>query len=414
MAREPGDLTPTTKPKALVEEGVAPPLKTLSRALPVAICSLAVLAPTAATAAPASVNLRVEGPTKTLFEGPVTTDVRTFRFTGDPDEHQCDATTVGGTSATPQPTRNVALATASEQHGFAITGSWHPQYGVSYATIAGENVGYANNRFLSEFRNWTPASNGGCADPMANGEEVLFAYTDGAEPLLKLTGPATAKPGVPFAVKVVDGATSGAIAGAAVGGATSDGAGDAAVTLSTRGTQTLKAEKPGTVRSNALTVCVSDGADGYCGSRTPSGQVLQPGTPSSTAAPFVPDRTPPRARVSSIRKGQVFSRGKAPKLLKGKVAEDGSVLMVKVRLTRNDNGRCSAYSAKRERWIRREQCGADEGWWFKVGDRPDWEYQLASKLPRGRYVLDVNVIDKAYNRDDARRPGENRVVFTVK
>ena len=26
-----------------------------------------------------------------------------------------------------------------------------------------------------------------------------------------------------------------------------------------------------------------------------------------------------------------------------------------------------------------------------LADRADWEYQLASKLPRGRYVLDVNV-----------------------
>jgi hypothetical protein len=28
-------------------------------------------------------------------------------------------------------------------------------------------------------------------------------------------------------------------------------------------------------------------------------------------------------------------------------------------------------------------------------------------------VLDVNVIDRAYNRDDARRRGGNRVVFHV-
>ena len=31
-------------------------------------------------AAPVTVDLRVEGPTKTLFEGPVTTDVAPFRF----------------------------------------------------------------------------------------------------------------------------------------------------------------------------------------------------------------------------------------------------------------------------------------------------------------------------------------------
>ena len=34
-------------------------------------------------AAPVTVDLRIEGPSRTLFEGPVTTDVRTFHFTGD-------------------------------------------------------------------------------------------------------------------------------------------------------------------------------------------------------------------------------------------------------------------------------------------------------------------------------------------
>jgi hypothetical protein len=29
-------------------------------------------------------------------------------------------------------------------------------------------------------------------------------------------------------------------------------------------------------------------------------------------------------------------------------------------------------------------------------------------------VLDVNAVDKAYNRDDARRRGANRIVFHVR
>jgi hypothetical protein len=87
--------------------------------------------------------------------------------------------------------------------------------------------------------------------------------------------------------------------------------------------------------------------------------------------------------------------------------------MVKLRLTRNHGGRCSTFSGSRERFVRRP-CGAARGYWFKIGDRASWEYQLPSRLPRGRYVLDVNAIDKAYNRDDKRKRGQNRVVFRVR
>ena len=95
------------------------------------------------------------------------------------------------------------------------------------------------------------------------------------------------------------------------------------------------------------------------------------------------------------------------------VPDQSGVLMVKVRLTRNAGGRCSAYSVRRERFVR-TRCGASRGFYAKVSDRAEWEYQLASRLPRGRYVLDVVAIDKAYNRDSERRRGENRLVFRVR
>src|ERR1044071_7393778 len=43
-----------------------------------------------ALAAPVTVDLRIEGADRTLFEGPVKTDVRPFHFTGDPAQHQCE------------------------------------------------------------------------------------------------------------------------------------------------------------------------------------------------------------------------------------------------------------------------------------------------------------------------------------
>ena len=382
----------------------------LSRVLPVAACALAIAAPSA-LAAPVTIQLRVEGADRTLFYGPVTTDTHAFQFTDDTTPHACDGTAAnngGDPSAAAGPTRGAALTVAAQQNGFSLKGTWDTTYKSPTITeVAGENVSYdaGTGRFLAEYLNDQPSQTGSCVEQIHNGDEVLFAYAAYPAPALKLSGPATAKPGQAFGVHVTDG-SGAAVAGASVGGQTSDGAGDAAVTLSDRGPQTLKADKSSAVRSAPLTVCVSDGADGYCGTSTPSG--------SQSSTPIVPDRQAPRASISSLEQGETVSRKKAPRVLRGKVAENGGILMVKLRLLRTYRGRCQAYSATRERWIRRPVCRPDQAWWFRVGSTPNWQYQLPRALPPGRYTLDVNAIDKAYNRDDARRPGENRVVFTVR
>ena len=186
---------------------------------------------------------------------------------------------------------------------------------------------------------------------------------------------------------------------------------------------TLKARRDGNAPSAAEPVCVTTGSDARCGSPGPDGS---PSTTPGGTAPG-PDRQAPKALVnrSLVREGQVFRRGRGPRQLRGRagvpvggnprlLADDASgISAVKLRLTRNDRGRCSAYSAKRERFVRRP-CGARRGWWFGVGERANWTYLLPARLPRGRYVLDVNAIDRASNRDDARRRGENRVVFVVR
>ena len=72
----------------------------------VAFAVLAVAAPTAA-AEPVSVNLRVEGQSTTIFDGPVTTDGHAVT-TQSSGTHPCDGTN-GGSSPTPVPTATAAL-----------------------------------------------------------------------------------------------------------------------------------------------------------------------------------------------------------------------------------------------------------------------------------------------------------------
>ena len=238
---------------------------------------------------------------------------------------------------------------------------------------------------------------------------------------------ATAAPGRPVTVRVTDAGTGAGVAGASVGDATTGPDGSAAVTFAQRGPVSLKATKPGTIRSNAAATCVTDGADGFCGT-APGGTPPTPTTtaPSTQTTPL-PDREAPKTLVQFIRTGRVYARGRAPRVLRGTAGiarrsdfrttgllpDPSGIAAVELRLTRTDRGRCSRYDGRRERFVRVRRCGA-RGAFFRVAEQADWEYQLAERLPRGRYVLDVRATDRAGNRDDQRRRGENRVVFFVR
>ena len=355
---------------------------------------LALLLVAPAVAAPVTVDLRIEGANATLFEGKVTTDVRGFRFTGDPVEHVCDGTAPSGSSSVPVPTRGAALAQASELTPFAIAGSWNAQFGApSFTEVVGERVEYdpGTDRFLVEIKNGKGSSSGACGDPIQNGDEVVFAYAKFGEPVLKLTGPATAQPGSQVSVRVIDAGTGSPVAGAAVAGATTDADGRASVGPFGAGEHALQATKTGSIRSNHLRLCVTTGSDGACG----------------TVQPSAPDTTAPAASIVGIRDGQRFTRRRAPRELKGTVSEDPSGLWaVKIRLTRRFKGTCWYFSGSREQFVRRT-CGKQHA--FKVGDRAEWSYLLPARLPRGRYVLSTYAIDNAFNRGE-----ERRVVFRVR
>jgi hypothetical protein len=359
-----------------------------------AVAAAVLLVPASAQAKPVTVNLRVEGPTATVFEGPVTTDVRDFRFTNDRTPHRCDGTAAtGGTSTTPVPVRNGALATAAEQHHFALIGSWS-SFGPTFERVGDQPVAFdpATSRYLVEYKNGVPSQLGGCSDPIAQGDNVLYAYAAGTEPLLKLTVPAKAAPGGRVTVRVT--ADGKAVAGAAVGSATTGAYGRARVRVpKAPGPFALKADKTGTIRSNRATVCVTDGHDGV-------------------SCPAVDTRAP-KARILSIRDGRRFAAGHGPRRLAGAATDASGIADVQLRLTRTAGGRCQTYDARSERLVRTARCGARHGRWFSVGGDRTWRYVLPARLGRGRWVLDVRAVDGAGNTQRKLRRGRTRVVFTV-
>ena len=138
---------------------------------------------------------------------------------------------------------------------------------------------------------------------------------------------------------------------------------------------------------------MTNGSDGFCGS---------------------PDKVVANAAITAVSEGKKYKKGAGPRELSGKVANDGSgIADVRLRLTRNDGGKCSTYDGKTEKFKTLKKCGASHGVWFSVGAKQEFTYLLPSKLGRGRYVLDVEVTDKAGNTTKSLARGTSRVVFFV-
>ena len=286
-------------------------------------------------------------------------------------------------------------------------------------TILGETHNFSQDSDFWEFWYNGAHSNVGICDtsqPLQDGDQVLMIvqhsgpapdYPPTVEPLFITQAPGAVERDAPATFTVAERTYSGSTtsqapaAGVTLSGggasATTDAQGRATLTFRSAGVVNVQASGPRKARSAVVAVTVTE-----------------PGQPAPAGATgFVPDRISPRAFFKSLR--NTYTRKRAPRLLRGGVSEAGGVRTVKLRLNRvTPGGRCFAFSGKRERFVRRPACGASRGWWFSIGDKADWEYQLPAKLGPGRYVLDVNAIDQSYNRDDQRRRGENRAVFTVR
>jgi hypothetical protein len=369
----------------------------LSLSTGIAAGVLALVAPPA-VAAPVTVDLRIEGATRTLFEGPVTTD--TAPFVASDGAHPCGAS----------PTRGAVISAAAQAGRIAMKASWNAQYGSpTFESIEGDNLDYdpATGRFLGEYKDGKFASVGACDDVVQAGNQVLFAWADGSEQLLALSGPATSKPGEAVTLKVTDAGseTHAPVAGASVAGAQSGADGTVVVgPWRELGEHDLKATKAGAIRSNRVRVCVTDGADGACGTSVR----IEPGVLKPPVTVAAPDKTAPRASLTGFKDHQVFKSG--PRELGGSFADTSGVKVVKLRLTKRAGKRCWYFSGKQERF-RGSRCG--RGAYFAIGDKADWSYLLPAQLGAGRYVLDAVAIDGAGNRTPLQR-GSTRVVFSVR
>jgi hypothetical protein len=396
-------------------------MKSLSRGLSAAVL-LALVASAPAYAGP-TVSIRIEGESQTLVPR-TTVTLGDGQIEGVDDE--CPADTIAGA---------IDKGTAGEWDHKSFT-----------QTIKGENHAFADNDAWSGWLGNTGKLTGGfCQTHLSEGDDVIvqanFAdpnsnYRWQYQPLFVRDVPTSVERDVPFVVRVEeivperdqDGfeiADSGHFApaggvrvtGGGVQGIT-DGDGRVELRLGHAGDFTLIADS-GAGLDRSLPIPIT---------------VVEPGTPPPPPRPAPPcvhrpddgrcdsrDLEAPTAFITSIRDGARFARRSGPRELSGTagvlgaggIEADGTgILMVKLRLTRRVGARCSTWSPSRERFVPRE-CGAENGFWFRIGDDADWDYLLPARLGRGRYVLDADAIDRAGNRHHVRRRGENRVVFRV-
>jgi hypothetical protein len=386
------------------------------------------LAATASPALAAKVSVEIEGQTKILAPTVVTTPSSVNKD----GTNTCDGNTAMG-----------AL-------DVAVSGDWSGSYSFnsySVETLLGESHPFGTAAYWTFYVNGNYANAGPCGIQVQDNDKVLYyagenAFVDGVggfdEPVL-LTAPATAEPGVPFtvtarnAVTTFDPSYTGTTHFEPAAGATVQG-GTAAVTTAADGSAKVTVPSGpytlvvtnGNRAPGRISGCATTGSDGLCGSTqlvcpagsNPCGTTTTPPVPCVTTGSDgfcgSPDKVVANAAITAVTEGKKFKKGAGPRELSGKVANDGSGLAdVRLRLTRNDGGKCATYDGKTEKFKALKKCGAARGVWFSVGAKPEFTYLLPSKLGRGRYVLDVEVTDKAGNTTKSLARGTSRVVFFV-
>jgi hypothetical protein len=402
-------------------------------------CTVAVSVASAATPTPGLVTVRIEGSSQTLLAPTtVTTQAAAFHPANDPTaSHTCP-----GTSAA----RALELATG---------GTWSGTYFSSFGDYEVDSIlGELHPNSPTDGGYWSfwvdnaPASVGVCQQQLNPGDQILFfpdcfgtsgcpaGYVSPA--VLALSAPTTVQSGTAFTASVVSypnaGGAGKALVGANVSGdgvnAATGAGGVATMTLTAPGAYLLTATAANSVRTESV-ICVHNGNDGNCGTPKAPGSTtpVAPTTPpnpglvacavgaSTTAVagcpPLpAPDRTAPIARLQ-IPEGRHYGHGKGPRELNGTVSADPSgIKSIRLRLMRRNKGVCQVYSASRASLVA-GRCSIADAPWFTVGPPTPFSYLLKTRLPAGRYVLDVQATDGAGNVQPTQVPGRSEIVFRV-
>src|SRR6188768_1038611 len=172
-ARKPGDLPPIETSNALAERG-----HDMHRYLTVPFAAVVVclILASVAAAVPTEVDVRIEGESETLFEGPILTDGHDVKALSDSEWRRCNGLN-NGHNPVAGPTPTAAAVDAMRIIGEPFDGNWYTQYDDYFITrwgperqdeLAGDYWGVVVNNVFTNA--------GGCQYELDGGGEVLWIY----------------------------------------------------------------------------------------------------------------------------------------------------------------------------------------------------------------------------------------------
>src|SRR5689334_17886864 len=176
-----------------------------------------------ASAAPTKVTVRIEGKTKTIFEGAVKTDVHEVDAGDGSGPHKCDGTNAGMNPG-PGPTPTGALDDAVKLAGLTWSGSYDSGFDDFLVNQIGPDAS-TSSAFWGVAVQGKSLSVGGCQAIVVTGDEVLWAYDSFGKKLLRASGPKTTRVGKLTRVKVIDTEKNKPVKGAHIGGKTTNSGG---------------------------------------------------------------------------------------------------------------------------------------------------------------------------------------------
>jgi len=287
------------------------------RAAPLLAALLLLLLPSATQAAPTELTVRIEGATRTLFEGPILSDGHDVEAASDTQPRPCDGTN-GGANPAPGPTPTAAAVDAMGLVGKDFDGRWYPGFDDYFIQRWGpDREDPESGAFWGLLVNGMLTPVGGCQWQDGAGDEVLWVYDafNGRSPLRLAAADDPSQPpqspaptaavevGQPLALQVdsysggegeeptIEPAAAVTVAPVATeagsgyetveagspDAVTTAADGTASVSFDSVGWHRLKAqEDAGYIRSNRLDVCVEPMGGGTCGSPPADAQLRVP------------------------------------------------------------------------------------------------------------------------------------------
>ncbi|HEX3736745.1 MAG TPA: DUF4430 domain-containing protein [Solirubrobacterales bacterium] len=145
--------------------------------LTVAFLSMIVAAPVA-QAAPTEVEMRIEGHSETLFEGPILVEPDRVQASSDMQAQHCDGINpLDPENTIPTPTPTSASADAIGLIGQTFDGKWYPGFEDYFVTRWGpDEQSVGEDAYWGVLVNDTFTNVGGCQYQLSDGDEVLWVY----------------------------------------------------------------------------------------------------------------------------------------------------------------------------------------------------------------------------------------------